>query len=248
MTSRATPGSRGSRSGLAWALMTLASVVGVVVLLALGIWQMQRLQWKNDLIARVEARLAADPVPAPAPADWAAITPSGDEYRRVGLSGSYRFEAETLVKAVTDLGSGYWVMTPLVTPEGWTVWINRGFVPDARRAASERVQPAGVQQVSGLLRITQPEGAFLRANDPSAGRWYSRDIAALSARAGIAGQAPYFVDADRTGDAGALPVGGLTVVSFRNTHLSYALTWFAMAAGLAIGAWFVLSRDRRRAA
>jgi len=224
--------------------MALASAVGVILLCGLGVWQVQRLQWKTDLIARVEARLAAPPVAAPGPAEWVALGQDADEYRRVAVEGHYAFSDEVLVQAVTAQGSGFWVMTPLVTPEGWAVWINRGFVPQDRREAADRLAPAGDQQVSGLLRITQPDGAFLRTNDPAGGRWYSRDVGALSQTKGLGQHAPYFIDADRGQDATALPIGGLTVVSFRNSHLSYALTWFAMAAGLAAGAFYVLSRDR----
>ncbi len=232
------------RSRLAWGAMVLASVAGVVVLLALGGWQVQRLHWKTDLIARVEARLAAPPVAAPGPADWPALSENTDEYRRVTASGNYDFSAETQVKAVTAKGSGYWVLTPLATTEGWHLWVNRGFVPDDRRAAQDRSRPAGPVTVTGLLRITQPGGAFLRQNDPSRDRWFSRDVALLSASRGLGDAAPYFVDAEAGPVADALPLGGLTVVRFRNSHLGYALTWFTMAGGLAAGAWYVLSRDR----
>lgn len=99
--------------------------------------------------------------------------------------------------------------------------------------------------MTGLLRITQPGGGFLRANDPQAGRWFSRDVAAMSAAQGVTQAAPYFIDADAQGAAASLPVGGLTVISFRNSHLSYALTWFAMALGLTLGAWYALYRAPR---
>ncbi|WP_246098635.1 SURF1 family protein [Paracoccus laeviglucosivorans] len=223
--------------------MALASVAGVVVLLGLGIWQVQRLAWKTDLIARVEARVSAPVMPAPGPDGWAAINAQSDEYRHVAVSGSFDYTDEVLVQAVTTQGSGFWVMTPLTTPDGWSVWINRGFVPSDRREAADRARPDGAQQITGLLRITQPDGAFLRANDPAGGRWFSRDVAALSQNFAVSDPAPYFIDADAR-QAGQLPVGGLTVVSFRNSHLSYALTWFAMAAGLAAGAFYVLRRDR----
>ncbi|MTH35307.1 SURF1 family protein [Paracoccus limosus] len=222
-------------------LMTLAALAGVILFSGLGIWQVQRLHCKTDLIARVEARLAAAPVAAPGPADWAGVDAQADEYRRVEVAGRYDFGAELLAKAVTGQGSGYWVMTPLVTDAGWRVWVNRGFVPDDRREAGARSQPAGEVRVTGLLRISQPGGGFLRANDPAAGRWFSRDVAAMSAAQRIEA-APYFIDADAQPGPDLLPVGGLTVVSFRNSHLSYALTWFAMAIGLAGGAWYALFR------
>lgn len=209
------------------------------VLTGLGVWQVQRLAWKTDLIARVEARVSADPVAAPGPDAWPALTETGDEYRRVQVSGRYLRDRDTLVQAVTARGAGFWVMTPLDTDAGWTVLVNRGFVPADRR--DDRPLPDGAVAVSGLLRLTQPGGAFLRGNDPAADRWFSRDTTAIATARGLDAAAPYFIDADHGGDG--QPIGGLTVISFPNNHLQYALTWFAMAAGLG----FLTVRALRRA-
>jgi surfeit locus 1 family protein len=221
----------------------LAAIL-VAALSSLGVWQVNRLQWKLDLIDRVETRLAADEVPAPAPPEWATLGPD-DEYRRVTVTGNYDLAHEALVQAVTELGPGFWVMTPLTTPDDWTIWINRGFVPGDRRAPEDRRLPEGPQQVSGLLRMSQPDGAFLRANDPAGDRWYSRDTQAMAEARGLDRVAPYFIDLAADGGAD-LPRGGLTVVSFRNSHLSYALTWFAMAIGLAVVSIVLIRREWRR--
>ena len=219
------------------ALLVAAGIV-FLVLMGLGVWQVQRLAWKTDLIARVDARVAADPVPAPPPAEWAGLTAENAEYRRVSVGGEYRPDSDVLVQAVTERGAGFWVMTPLVTDDGWTVLVNRGFVAADRR--DDRPLPQGPQAVTGLLRLSQPDGAFLRANDPDAGRWYSRDTQAIAATLGLPDVAPYFIDADRAGDA--QPIGGLTVIAFRNSHLTYALTWFAMAGGLLVLVAYALRR------
>lgn len=225
-------------------LAILAVLLAVAGFTALGVWQVRRLFWKLDLIEQVETRLAAPPVPAPGPAAWRSLA-AGDAYTRVSAEGRFLIDRETAVLAVTDLGSGYWIVTPFVTAD-FTLLVNRGFVPPDRRDPATR--PAGQSgaptTVSGLLRLTEPGGGFLRANDPAAGRWYSRDVAAIAQAAGLHGPvAPYFVDADASPNPGGLPVGGLTVVRFRNTHLTYALTWFALAGGLA----FVAVRAARRA-
>ncbi|MFD1789762.1 SURF1 family protein [Sphingomonas floccifaciens] len=204
-------------------------------LIALGVWQLERRAWKLDLIARVDARIHA----APAAFPWAGGDPRELEYRRVRLTGSFEHARETLVQALTARGAGFWVLTPLRTPEG-TVLVNRGFVPEDRRDPNTRAagQVAGPVAVTGLVRLTEPGGGFLRSNDPAAGRWYSRDVAAIAAARGLAGRiAPLFVDADGTPNSGGYPVGGLTVVAFRNTHLVYALTWFALAALAGAGTW-----------
>lgn len=215
--------------------MRLAVSVALLVLfvgfVALGVWQVQRLAWKTALIAQVDARVHAAPTPAPRPDQWPVVTRQDDQYRRVVLRGTYLHDEETLVQAVTDAGAGFWVMTPLVDARGFTVLVNRGFVPPGRKTPETRAdgQAAGPQTVVGLVRITEPKGGFLRANDPQHDRWRSRDVAAIAARRGLGDVAPYFVDADATPNPGGWPLGGLTVIRFPNSHLIYALTWFGMA-------------------
>ncbi len=131
------------------------------------------------------------------------------------------------------------MLTPLDTG-GFTVLVNRGFVPPDRR--DKVPAPATPVTVRGLLRVTEPGGGFLRTNDPAADRWYSRDVAAIARRRGLAHTAPYFIDAAATPGAD-WPRGGLTVVTFRNNHLVYALTWFGLAALLAGMTWRATRRS-----
>jgi len=217
---------------------------------ALGVWQVQRLAWKQELIRQVDARIHAAPIAAPPPGQ--VVTRQADQYRRVVVSGRFDHSREALVKAVTDLGPGYWVLTPLETDRGFTVLINRGFVPSERQKLADRAagQVGGLTTVVGLLRLTEPNGGFLRANDPAGDRWFSRDVAGIAKARGIAGSvAPYFIDADATPNSGGWPRGGLTVVRFANSHLIYALTWFGMALMSAAGfVLFAREEKRRRAA
>lgn len=226
--------------------MTLAAIVLVAVFMALGVWQVRRLAWKTELIGQVEARIHAPPAPAPGPERWPAVTREKDQYRRITVRGVYLHNRETLVQAVTELGAGFWVLTPMRTDGGFVVLVNRGFVPPQASEPGARAgaQAAGEQRVTGLLRITEPHGGFLRANDPAAGLWRSRDVQAIAASRGIDGAAPYFIDADATANPGRWPRGGLTVVRFANSHLAYALTWFGMAILTMVG-WVVFVRERR---
>jgi surfeit locus 1 family protein len=226
--------------------------VGAAVLflsfVALGGWQVQRLAWKSELIAQVEARVHAPPVGAPGPASWPEISGEQDQYRRVTVRGVYLHDREALVQAVTDYGGGFWVVTPLRTEAGFTVLVNRGFVSPQRRLSSDRAegQLAGSQTVTGLVRMTEPGGGFLRANDPAGDRWYSRDVAAIAAARGLSNVAPYFIDADAPPNPDGWPKGGLTVVRFPNSHLVYALTWFGMAVLTLVGYGIVVREVRRR--
>ena len=217
----------------------LAAILLVACLAALAVWQVHRRASKLDLIARVEARVHAAPTPAPGPERWAELSAAGDEYRRVTATGAWIADRSALVQAVTELGGGYWVMAPLARDDGTTVLVNRGFVPaDKRDPASWRTSPGRVT-VTGLLRMPEPGGAFLRSNDPAADRWFSRDVTAISTSRGLGMTAPYFIDAEREPGGGRLPVGGLTVIAFSNNHLLYALTWGTLALMATAGAIFV---------
>jgi len=245
------PGSSGprraGRSPLALIVIGVVIATMVAGFLALGVWQLERRAWKLDLIRQVDARIHAEPAPAPGPDQWPAITRDHDQYRRVTVTGVFDHDRETLTQAVTDLGPGFWVLTPLRTDEGVTVLINRGFVPADRRAPSGRPggRLEGRQTVTGLLRLTEPHGGFLRANDPAVDRWRSRDVQAIAEHRGLTDAAHYFIDADATPNPGGLPVGGLTVVRFPNSHLIYALTWFGLALLTASGGVYLI-RDSRR--
>ncbi len=214
---------------------------------ALGVWQLERRVWKLDLIAQVDARVHAPAVAPPAPPDWPTVSAADDQYRRVQVRGVFLHDRETLTQAATALGAGYWVLTPLRTDQGFTVLINRGFVSPERRDPASRTdgQVGGEQTVTGLLRITEPKGGFLRANDPANDRWRSRDVEAIAQARGLGDVAPYFIDAETVRDPSAWPRGGLTVIRFPNSHLVYALTWFGMAL-LSLGGMVLVLRERRR--
>ncbi|WP_081760796.1 SURF1 family protein [Rhizobium sp. CF080] len=218
-----------------------------LIFLGLGTWQVQRLFWKLDLIARVDARVSATPVQAPSSQAWPGINAEDDEYRRVTATGIFRHDEETPAQAVTDLGPGFWILTPLEQADGTSVLINRGFVPADRRDPAARAdgEIEGPVKITGLIRMSEPKGAFLRSNDPANGRWYSRDVAAIAATKGLEKVAPYFIDADATPIPGGLPVGGLTVIRFRNSHLVYAVTWYLLAVMSAAAAYAI---QRRRLA
>ena len=215
-----------------------AALIAAIGLAALGAWQIERRAWKHELIAAVDVRIHAPPVAAPGPGRWSAVNAKDDAYRRVTASGRFRHDRETLVQAVTERGAGYWVVTPLETPD-FTLLINRGFVPKERRDAKTRAagHVSGPVTVTGLLRVSEPGGGFLRSNDPATGRWFSRDVAGIAKAKRLGRTAPYFVDADAAPNPGGYPVGGLTVVRFRDHHLVYALTWFALCALSLFFAW-----------
>ena len=238
--------------------MFIAAAVAFAAFMSLGIWQVKRLAWKEALIAQVERNVHASPAMAPGPAAWSALQRETDEYRRLSVRGQFAHDQETLVRASTELGTGYWILTPLRAEPGFWVWVNRGFVPPELRDRAKRRadEPTGEQTVIGLLRWSEPGGSALQKNDAAQGRWYSRDVQAMAAAQGLSGQpvAPYFVDVAALDQPASSPAStltptwprpGLTVLRFTNNHLVYALTWFALAAMVAGALGYVVADERR---
>jgi surfeit locus 1 family protein len=217
-------------------------LLGTLLFSALGIWQIQRLGWKRDLIARVDSRIHSSPVAVPPRQGWAGLDIQDVEYLRVQARGVFLHDRETLVDALTARGPGAWVLTPLHTADG-VILINRGFVASGHREARSRSagQVQGEVMLTGLLRASEPRGRFLRPNKPAADRWFSRDIAAIAKARGIVGAAPFFIDVDAESAPPDGPTGGLTVVQFRNAHLVYAVTWFGLALLCLAGLFLLMS-------
>lgn len=218
----------------------LATLVGIAVLVGLGVWQLQRLAWKEALIAAVESRVHAAPVDLPAEADWPKLDPADTEYRHVRLAGVYDASRQALVfRALASPrgrygGPGYLVMTPLRLASGAVVLVNRGFVPQDRKSdAALRDSGVGETLVTGLMRASEERTWFTPADDPARGQWFTRDVEAIARAMGLSRHAPFSIDADASPDPADLPEGGETILAFPNSHLSYAMTWFGMALALA---------------
>lgn len=235
-------------------LLALVGIALFLGFLALGTWQLQRRVWKLALIERVEQRAHAAPVPLVPASRWPSVNAADHEYLAVSLHGRWLGDKTVLTQAVTELGAGFWVMTALQQDDGTQVLVNRGFVPLEQRAHALAAAAQATQfptTVQGLLRMTEPRGGFLRSNEPTQQRWYSRDAAAISQALHLPHAAPFFVDAGLPGtsqgadSAAAWPRPGMTVIRFSNSHLVYALTWYGLALMVAGAAWHVARYERR---
>jgi len=230
--------------------------IGAAALVALGVWQLHRLAWKEALIAEVAARASAPPVAPPEEADWPSLRPAEYEYRRVSVAGTYDFANEAFVFRALENprgrygGPGYFVLTPLSLANGATIIVNRGFIPEEDRNAfsEDSRQAPRLVSVRGLMRASEPRNWFTPADDPARGQWFTRDPTAIAAALKLERVAPFTIDADASADRDALPEGGETILAFPNNHLSYALTWFAIALAL-VGVFvaFVLQKRQEMA-
>lgn len=225
-----------------------------VLFVALGTWQAYRYGVRKHMALSVAARVHAAPVPAPGPDVWPRIHAGHLPYLHVELHGHFISASPTLVHGTSRLGYGYWMLVPFQTTRGFTVLVNRGWVPQdwsqPATADREAAPPQEDLTVTGLLRLSEPGGGFLRRNRPQAHQWYSRDVAAIAAADGLpAGRvAPYFIDADARPGAARWPAAGLTVVSFYNESNWYAVVWYLLALGMLLGAAVVIRFEMRQRA
>jgi surfeit locus 1 family protein len=231
-------------------LFTIFTAAGLALLIGLGVWQLQRLAWKEGLIAQIEARTQAPPVMLEQAVDKAR---AGEDvsYLRVTAEGRFDHGKERYLYAVTDAGVGWHVITPLTTADGEVVLIDRGFVPDALEDPGKRRQGEveGTVRVTGLARRSEVQGRFVPDNDPGRNRWFWRDLGGLTQSmfpAGAPNVAPFIIEAEKSDVPGGWPLGGQTRLDIPNDHLQYAITWFLLAFSLLI-IYVVYVRSRLRA-
>ncbi|OJT97302.1 MAG: hypothetical protein BGN82_06695 [Alphaproteobacteria bacterium 65-7] len=216
----------------------------MAILCGLGFWQLERRDWKLALIAQVERNMAAPPITLDAAL---ALPPADAQYRHVRLEGRFDHAHESYV-FTTDAGAAvYHVLTPFHPNDGRTLMVDRGEVPRERLDPATRAagNAAGPAQVVGVWRVPDPPGGFTPAPDSTAHIWYARDLAGMSETQGLTLAAPVVIEADARPNPGGWPRGGRTVVTFRNQHLSYAVTWFGLAACL-LGVWLAYHVSRGR--
>ena len=231
-------------------VLTMATLISLVILIGLGTWQMQRLQWKNDLIAKTEARVDAKPI------DFfeALVRQQAGEdmtYTPVTITGVFSNENEFHVFGTFDAKPGYYIFAPLIPDVGGeAVFVNRGFVPQKikERSARQDGLVEGVVSVTGLFRMPERTGgaaAMVKPADlPDINEWHQRNPEAFATTAGINAVAAY-VDSNGAEHNGDWPRGGTTRLDFRNKHFEYALTWYGLAGAL-IAVWFVFSLQSSR--
>jgi surfeit locus 1 family protein len=226
-------------------LLTLALLIG------LGVWQLQRRVEKHALIAQLTERLAAAPGVLPFPAQWSALTPARDEFRRVRFSATYESRPDAMVyssgSAIRDdvSGPGTWAFLPARLPTGETVVINTGFVQNTMqdrgqqdRAVARLVSGAPVT-LTGYIRFPEPAGALTPRENIAKRLWFTRDHLAIARALGWGEIAPFYIDLEQPMPESGIPKPGPLEVHLKDDHLQYAITWFGLAGAvvIAFGVW-----------
>ena len=230
------------RTGLA--VPILFALASVAAFLALGTWQVERKAWKEALIATIDARVAAQPMPLPRRELWSKLNPADDEFRRVEFSAVFIPGTHALVytpgsrSAGEMQGPGYWLFALARLGAGDLLAINRGFVPESRKNSGSLADPDGPIYMIGVMRWPEIRGYFAPRDDPVHNLWFIRDHLAISAAKDWQAQggrlAPFFIDLERPTPASGLPRPAKLAVNLRNAHLQYAIIWYGLAAVVVI--------------
>jgi surfeit locus 1 family protein len=231
----------------------IAVLIVFAGLVGLGNWQLDRKAWKEGLIATLGQRLSAAPSELPPPQSWRSLDPAADEYRRVRFAAEILPNEEALVFTSGSAfrpdvsGSGYWVFAPARLPGGGLIVVDRGFVPEGRQDQATRTAGevgARVDMV-GVMRWPEAAGWFMPQADPAHNLWFVRDPLAIAQAKSWGEVAPFFIELESPQPPGGLPRPGPLKVNLPDDHLQYAITWFALAAVLAVSfAFWLRSRWR----
>lgn len=224
--------------------LSVFSAAMVAVLIGLGVWQLQRRVEKHALIAMLDQRLAAAPVPLPALADWPSLTPARDEFRRVRFSAAFAARPEAHVFSSgsgvrADITSpGVWVFAPARVQGSGIVVVNRGFAPEGQ---FERIAPppSGEVVLTGYLRFPETPRLWTPQADRAKRLWFLRDPQAMAQALDWGGVAPFYIDLETPAPTGGVPKPGPLEVHLKDDHMQYAITWFGLAAavGIAFAVW-----------
>lgn len=217
----------------------LAVLIALAILISLGTWQVERLHWKEGLLADIAERRVAPAVPL---ADIEAMASKGGdiEYRTVTATGVYANDKERHFFATWHGQTGYYIYTPLQLADGRYLFVNRGFVPYEDKEPEMRMQGqlTDEQTVTGLARAKLPAKPswVVPDNDFARNIFYWKDLDVMASSTGLdkASVVPFFVDADNTPNPKGMPVGGVTDIDLPNNHLQYAFTWYGLAVVLVV--------------
>jgi surfeit locus 1 family protein len=232
------------------AVTSVLVLLALALLLALGTWQVQRLQWKEQLLADMAERQHAPPVGAGEIADM--LAEGRDiEYRTMTVAGVFDHERERHFFATHQGRTGFYVYTPMTLAGGDVLFVNRGFVPYDLKDPATRLQG----QIEGQVRLTGYARSRLNGkpstivpdNEPAKNLFFWKDLDVMASSAGIdaASLLPFFMDADASqANPGGWPQGGVTQFALTNNHLQYAVTWYGLAAALVVVVLGVLWRRR----
>lgn len=221
-------------------LATLLTLCAIVILCALGTWQVQRLQWKEGVLAQIESARAAGPQDI----KFQDIEGEGSVPLYARLRGRYGAISFSVGPRTYGGVVGFHSLVPFMLEDGGAVLVNRGWVPQGQEENLKT--PQGIVSLSGLLRLPERDNPFVPQNNPEKGAWFRADPVQMAQVAGVTSIAPMvmYVESESPESASLQPVRAAAKWTPPNDHLQYALFWFSMA-GILLVIYFLRFWCRR---
>ncbi len=211
----------------------VVGLVGVSILVSLGVWQVQRLAWKQGILAEIDYRMAQPPQPLPASPD-----PDRDAYAPVQVVGTILPGELHVLVSRKNIGAGYRIIVPFLTAQGQRIMVDRGFARAADKDAPRRLGPI---ELTGNLHWPQEVDGYTPAPDRAGNVWFARDVPAMAAALDTAA---LLIVAASQSDPGVTPMP-VDTRAIPNDHLQYAITWFSLALIWGAMTTYFLWRARR---
>ncbi|MFW2542451.1 SURF1 family protein [Primorskyibacter sp. 2E107] len=197
----------------------LFGLIGAAILVALGTWQLQRLDWKRGILSEIETTISGPAQPLPT-----LISPAEQKYQPVELTGTIADDALFVLVSAKRIGAGWRVISPFTTTEGRTLLLDRGFIPVAQKAAPARPEPV---TITGNLHWPDDRNSSTPDNDVAKNTWFARDINQMSE---VLKTEPLLVIArSMTPPDPGLTLMPVDTAGIPNDHMQYAITWFSLA-------------------
>ncbi|AXC49084.1 SURF1 family protein [Paracoccus suum] len=213
----------------------ILGVVGISILLSLGFWQLRRLQWKEGMLAQIQAQIDAPPQGLPQQ-----VTPAM-KYQPVTVAGRTTGTEILVLSGTRESGGGYQVISGFITTDGRTIMVDRGFIPEGERHTA---RPPTDLRIRGNLHFPDEIGSSTPAPNLTEGIWFARDVPAMAAQ--LNAQPVLVVASAVEGDAQGIEPIPVAITGIPNNHLEYAWTWFMLAAVWAGMTMYLISRIRLR--
>ncbi len=208
--------------------LLIFGLAGAGILIWLGVWQMQRLAWKEGVLLEIETRIAAAPGQVPVSPD-----PEVDRYQPVQAEGVIEPQELHVLVSRKRVGAGYRIIAPLTLADGRVVMLDRGFVPTEAKAETRAVGPISV---TGNLHWPIETDVFTPEPDIAGNIWFARDVPAMADQLGTT---PVLVVAKSKSDPNVTPLP-VDTAGIPNDHLEYAITWFSLALiWVSMTVWFL---------
>ncbi len=215
----------------------LFGLIGAAILIGLGVWQVQRLDWKEGVLAEIEAKIAAEPVALPDAPD-----PQAHKYLPVQVTGRFGDGALRVLVSRKRVGAGHLIISPFTTQAGRTILVDRGFL---KLDDALTDPPADTITITGNLHWPDDRNSSTPENDVAGNTWFARDIAQM---AEVLGTEPLLLTTREVSQPdGALTPLPVDTSGIPNDHLQYAVTWFSLAAIWLVMTGYYIHRSRRTA-